>query len=257
MERCTLASGHKKLGFTLIELLIVIAIIAILAAILFPVFARARENARRASCQSNLKQIGLSIAQYTQDYDEMMVPDRIANPVGGNAVYWQHLVQPYTKSYQVFKCPSESSDLFLSNSGPGFPMIVPRSYYANSCNSAAVAGCYTEFNGTSINDRPMQRFGGIHIANFTAPAQTLVVAELNGTRNEGDIYKKEEIRDVGFRGHLATTNFLFADGHVKALKPSATVTPYNMWLTNNPSGSAMPSTAGAYTHIVAQDAKLN
>ena len=63
---------RKKFGFTLIELLVVFAIIAILAAILFPVFARARENARRASCQSNLKQIGLGIMQYTQDYDEKM-----------------------------------------------------------------------------------------------------------------------------------------------------------------------------------------
>ncbi len=65
-------SAHRrtKWGFTLIELLVVIAIIAILAAILFPVFARARENARRASCQSNLKQIGLGIFQYAQDYDE-------------------------------------------------------------------------------------------------------------------------------------------------------------------------------------------
>ena len=64
---------RQKRGFTLIELLVVVAIIGILAAILFPVFARARENARRASCQSNLKQIGLGIAQYTQDYDERVV----------------------------------------------------------------------------------------------------------------------------------------------------------------------------------------
>lgn len=64
-------------AFTLIELLVVIAIITLLAAILFPVFARARENARRSSCQSNLKQIGIGIAQYTQDYDEKM-------PLGGD-----------------------------------------------------------------------------------------------------------------------------------------------------------------------------
>ena len=65
---------RRSQGFTLIELLVVIAIIAILAAILFPGFARARENARRSSCQSNLKQIGLSALQYAQDYDEKWMP---------------------------------------------------------------------------------------------------------------------------------------------------------------------------------------
>jgi prepilin-type N-terminal cleavage/methylation domain-containing protein len=69
-------------GFTLIELLVVIAIIAILAAILFPVFARARENARRASCSSNMKQIGLGFLQYTQDYDERM--PSVADGSNGN-----------------------------------------------------------------------------------------------------------------------------------------------------------------------------
>src|SRR5688572_31491078 len=69
-------------GFTLIELLVVIAIIALLAAILFPVFARARENARRASCQSNLKQIGLGLVQYYQDFDESLVIDEIAGTSG-------------------------------------------------------------------------------------------------------------------------------------------------------------------------------
>src|SRR4051812_18788683 len=80
-------------GFTLIELLVVIAIIAILAAILFPVFARARENARRAACQSNLKQIMLGIAQYNQDYDERYPLGSIV--VGASFVVWPQLIQPY------------------------------------------------------------------------------------------------------------------------------------------------------------------
>ena len=94
----------KKSAFTLIELLVVIAIIAILAAILFPVFGRARENARRASCQSNLKQIGLGLQQYAQDYDGW---------TPGSTVYgksWPTLVFPYVKSEQLFACPSGESD---------------------------------------------------------------------------------------------------------------------------------------------------
>jgi prepilin-type N-terminal cleavage/methylation domain-containing protein len=77
-------SNNKKSAFTLIELLVVIAIIAILAAILFPAFARARENARRASCQSNLKQIGLGAMQYTQDYDETLPPGALGYGPGAS-----------------------------------------------------------------------------------------------------------------------------------------------------------------------------
>src|SRR5690606_13298398 len=109
-------NGTKR-GFTLIELLVVIAIISILAAILFPVFARARENARRASCMSNLKQIGLGIMMYTQDYDETyprcLQIDAATPPddirwVSGNYWVWQQMIQPYVKNYQIFRCPSSS-----------------------------------------------------------------------------------------------------------------------------------------------------
>src|SRR6186997_2874835 len=98
----------KRKGFTLIELLVVIAIIAILAAILFPVFARARENARRSSCQSNLKQLGLGFAQYTQDYDERLPEFSNGNPVTGPFAFdgWGNSIQSYVKSYQILKCPS-------------------------------------------------------------------------------------------------------------------------------------------------------
>src|SRR5215216_995867 len=96
-------SGFTQKGFTLIELLVVIAIIAILAAILFPVFARARENARRSSCQSNVKQILLGVAQYTQDYDEKY-------PISfGGSLQWTQRIFSYVKSEQIFSCPSDSN----------------------------------------------------------------------------------------------------------------------------------------------------
>ncbi len=109
-------SSHNKTcsAFTLIELLVVIAIIAILAAILFPVFARARENARRSSCQSNRKQIGLGVFQYIQDYDEKFPPaiglgSATGTQAGGNGrpVGWADASQPYLKSTQIYQCPSE------------------------------------------------------------------------------------------------------------------------------------------------------
>ena len=101
-------------GFTLIELLVVIAIIAILAAILFPVFARAREKARQASCSSNLKQIMLGDAMYAQDFDEV----HTYASYGSGAYYWcptesgtppvtvHGSLHPYVKNDQIFRCPS-------------------------------------------------------------------------------------------------------------------------------------------------------
>src|SRR5688572_30477323 len=94
----------KRSAFTLIELLVVIAIIALLAAILFPVFARARENARRSSCSSNLRQIAITIKQYVQDYDSRYPQASMSEdeaPFG-----WADAVQPYLKNIQLYQCPS-------------------------------------------------------------------------------------------------------------------------------------------------------
>ena len=126
----------KRSGFTLIELLVVIAIIAILAAILFPVFAKAREKARQASCLSNIKQMGLAAMQYVQDYDEyyplgyrnsgtneyLPVTKVTKNP--GGWVAWFENLYPYIKNGQVFVCPSFNSVVDYGYN----PWLMPRSY---------------------------------------------------------------------------------------------------------------------------------
>ena len=118
---------RNKRAFTLIELLVVIAIIAVLAAILFPAFARAREMARRATCASNFKQLGLAMMQYTQDYDERYPP---FSQGGGNVGYqgfngadgarWGDEIYPYIKNTQVFDCPSGSKKMTVYPGGQYF-----------------------------------------------------------------------------------------------------------------------------------------
>ena len=167
-------------AFTLIELLVVIAIIAILAAILFPVFARARENARRASCQSNLKQIGLGVLQYTQDYDEKMVPAQVT--VNGNNITWRGMIYPYVKSVQLFKCPSNSN----TNNADGdsaLNLTFPTSYVANGCGVGNLNdSCITNFGGGSSSGvfRPINYDFGTALPQFASVAQTIVISESTG-----------------------------------------------------------------------------
>ena len=121
MSSLTSTKFNKNRGsaFTLIELLVVIAIIAILAAILFPVFARARENARRSSCSSNLKQIALGVKQYIQDYDEKFPLSTTTGAAG--SIGWASSIQPYIKSDQLFQCPSEPNGTSAGTATPYNP----------------------------------------------------------------------------------------------------------------------------------------
>jgi prepilin-type N-terminal cleavage/methylation domain-containing protein/prepilin-type processing-associated H-X9-DG protein len=214
-------------GFTLIELLVVIAIIAILAAILFPVFARARENARRASCQSNLKQIGLGIMQYTQDYDEKMVPQ--GNNVGTTYPGWHYLVQPYIKSAQVFNCPSSTNDNVSYRDGSTNDNV-PNDYKCNASGGASQEVFVYE--------------NGISLASVESPAQVICVVESAPQPSNGNWQLELDNSDATasslYAGHLGTSNFLFMDGHVKALRPFATIdasaggsSSVNMWTRDN------------------------
>ncbi len=206
-------NSKRRAAFTLIELLVVVSIIALLAAILFPVFGRAREMARRSSCQSNLKQIGLGIAQYSQDYDEQM----LSGQSGG--VLWKELLQPYVKSKQIFACPSNpNKDALATN----YPVS-----YGPNCDahgSRAALGY--------INDGP-------NLSQITSPSTAITIVEM--TANTWDFVitldgGHNDFDDALFAGHSRLSNTLFADGHVKSLAPMATISSAmggvgaaNMW----------------------------
>jgi prepilin-type N-terminal cleavage/methylation domain-containing protein/prepilin-type processing-associated H-X9-DG protein len=217
------AIHRVKSGFTLIELLVVIAIIAILAAILFPVFARARENARRASCQSNLKQIGLAIMQYTQDYDER-VPPCAANmtPTGTPTKYVYELLDPYTKSMQLFKCPSDTTTNVMSY-GYNYTYLAP-----NSASSVALAAINSPAEMVMMTDKLAATQDYVY-----NPSRWRINGGTNG--NSASTTDAYNYGDVDPR-HLEGTNVLWADGHVKwskAMGISGPSTDYNKYFDLN------------------------
>lgn len=138
----------RRNAFTLIELLVVIAIISILAAILFPAFARVRENAHRATCQSNLKQLGLSFAQYRADYDSKFCYGKNFNNLGRYGVGWAGPLYPYTKSFQVYVCPNDPTLITQLSVLDDITGVYPVSYGMNW----NISGNLTGFGESRLTD---------------------------------------------------------------------------------------------------------
>ena len=216
-----LNTPSRRSAFTLIELLVVIAIIAILAAILFPVFARARENARRSSCTSNLKQIGIGVLQYVQDYDEKYPrswTDNVNNPEYSK---WMDTVQPYIKSTQVFICPSQSDRTFRT--AATFPIT------GRTQTQLGSYGMNVAYWGDDAPNPQVSAFqDGLAAAKVNQPAETIFAADSDANQPNGEIAWEKGQPMVNkttnppsmadFRArHLETGNVLFADGHVKSL----------------------------------------
>ncbi|GAB4461663.1 MAG: hypothetical protein OHK0029_27320 [Armatimonadaceae bacterium] len=252
---------RKSNAFTLIELLVVIAIIAIFAAILFPVFARAREAARKTACLSNCRQMGLGIAMYTQDYDEMLPPADVGGNDSPNTFGWGDLIFPYVRNVQVFDCPSATRKMVLNTAidpprfwrrregGGGRDAATGEAVPGDIDYTFGVNGVYGRGDWAgSLTCGPWADYRFLALPIMPAPAEVVAVADTTGASGyaircfncSGNIANLDGQVDAGRhmgmlgspnaaeRRQRGALNVIFADGHAKFVTLSGSMSP-NIW----------------------------
>ena len=216
----------RRHAFTLIELLVVIAIIAILASILFPVFAQAREKARQTGCSSNLKQIGIAIRMYAQDYDETF-PHNCDEPRPNGALkktpvegtcwagWISNVLIPYEKNAQIYKCPSLSTTVSFNN------WRLPDKAGSYCYNYRSLGGAWGATGNQTVQpvvtEAAIPEVSNLAMmwdsANSWADCGYMSGCGINA--RDLDYYRKKQFTLTSW--HNGQNNYLFADGHVKTL----------------------------------------
>lgn len=229
----SICERRRRSGFTLIELLVVIAIIAILAAILFPVFAQAREKARQASSGSNVRQLGLAVRMYVQDFDERF-------PFGGwmpngniGTGEWQNTVAPYIKNKGIYYCPSSGDD----NEDPRDPTAYswnrnPVSYLYNNQfgrdrNPKKDAAC-VEPSATWLLIDGHSDWGGRAGVDWMGRPNTVWLMEDTTFGSDARLitgWLPWQGFTWGLPRHNGGANVVYSDGHVKYVKVTPVMPP--------------------------------
>ena len=240
----------KRRAFTLIELLVVIAIIAILAAILFPVFAQAKEAAKKASCLSNMKQLGVSTMLYINDYDDVYPKGyyyELDGPTAGRRVQFAYILQPYMKNVQIFKCltdyvptPPASSSGYVDLTVPELSYIPNYAVLPAHDGGIVNASLVGETAGVIMLAEKQYKIGSKILKSYAGASgfypdtpNGSPYCKVTATGVKAAIAKPSDsnykLARVAFYRHGTVSNFMFCDGHAKTHTLDATLASNFMW----------------------------